>query len=99
MNKIRDAIKEEMSLCDREMRKSREEIIRLQERLDLFGDRKTMLFGLLQIIESDEKESEKHDKAQSEPLVIPEREAEGKSYLVVDGVARCPRKEGQNEQH
>lgn len=99
MSKIRDEIKDEMCLCDREIRKAREEIIRLQERLNLFDDRKTMLFGLLQIIESDEKESEKHDKAQSEPLVIPEREAEGKSYLIVDGVARCPRKEGQNERH
>ena len=95
MSKIRDEIKDEMSLCDREIRKAREEIIRLQERLNLFGDRKTMLFGLLQIIEGDEK----HDKAQSEPLVIPESEKKGKSYLVVDGVARCPRKEGQNEQH
>ena len=99
MSKIHDEIKDEMSLCDREIRKAREEIIRLQERLNLFDDRKTMLFGLLQVIESDENESEKNDKAQSEPLVIPEREAEGKSYLVVDGVARCPRKEEQNEQH
>lgn len=99
MSKIRDEIKDEMSICDREIRKAREEIIRWQERLNLFEDRKTMLFGLLQIIESDEKEDEKHDKAQSEPLKIPEREEKGKSYLVVDGVALCPRKGELNEQH
>lgn len=62
MSKIRDEIKDEMCLCDREIRKAREEIIRLQERLNLFDDRKTMLFGLLQIIDSDEKEVENKEQ-------------------------------------
>lgn len=99
MSKIRDEIKDEMSLCDREMSKAREEIIRLEERLNLFGDRKTMLFGLLQIIESDEKEVEKQDESHSKPHITPEIEEKGKSYLVIDGPARCPRKEELNEQH
>lgn len=43
-------IKIEMTLCDTEMRKAHEEIIRLQERLNLFSDRKTMLYGLLQTV-------------------------------------------------
>ncbi|MBP0983057.1 MAG: hypothetical protein J6A19_04960 [Oscillospiraceae bacterium] len=99
MSKIRDEIKDEMSLCDREIRKAREEIIRWQERSNLYGDRKTMLFGLLQIIESDEKEVEKQDESHSKPHITPEIEGNGKSYLIIDSVARCPRKEELNEQN
>lgn len=40
----------EMTICDAEMRKAHEEMIRLQERLNLFSDRKTMLQGLLQTV-------------------------------------------------
>lgn len=41
MNNIKDEISKEMSICDAEIRKAREEIIRLTERKVLFDDRKT----------------------------------------------------------
>lgn len=63
MKTIREEIDDEMALCDREILKSREEIIRLKERQDLFHDRKTMLFGLLQIIESEENKVNEQDGA------------------------------------
>lgn len=40
MKKIREEIKQGMALCDREIRKACEEIIPLQERQNLFDDRK-----------------------------------------------------------
>ena len=56
MNTIRDEISKEMSICDAEIRKAREEIIRLTERKVLFDDRKTMLYGLLQTLDREDKE-------------------------------------------
>lgn len=52
-------IKDEMSICDAEIRKAREEIIRLTERRVLFDDRKTMLYGLLQTLDRGDKEDTK----------------------------------------
>lgn len=56
MNNIKDEISKEMSICDAEIRKAREEIIRLTERKVLFDDRKAMLYGLLQALDRDDKE-------------------------------------------
>ena len=55
MNKICEEIKKEMAHCDMEMQKAHEEMIRLQERLNLFSDRRSMLFGLLEIMNDDVK--------------------------------------------
>lgn len=92
MKTIREEIKEEMALCDREIRKSREEIIRLQERQNLFDDRKTMLYGFLQILDSEENEAEEQDEAQDSTNTS----THTKTYIVVDGPARCPREEGRS---
>lgn len=59
MDNIRDEISKEMSICDAEIRKAREEIIRLTERKLLFDDRKTMLYGLLQTLDREDKENTK----------------------------------------
>lgn len=56
VNNIKDEISKELSICDAEIRKAREEIIRLTERKVLFDDRKTMLYGLLQALDRDDKE-------------------------------------------
>ena len=56
VNNIKDEISKEMSICDAEIRKAREEIIRLTERKVLFDDRKAMLYGLLQALDRDDKE-------------------------------------------
>lgn len=56
MDNIRDEISKEISICDAEIRKAREEIIRLTERKILFDDRKTMLYGLLQTLDREDKE-------------------------------------------
>ncbi len=56
MDNIRDEISKEMSICDAEIRKAREEIIRLTERKLPFDDRKTMLYGLLQTLDRGDKE-------------------------------------------
>lgn len=61
MKKIREEIEDEMSLCDREILKAKEEMIRLKERQNLFQDRKTMLYGFLQILDSEEKEVEEQE--------------------------------------
>lgn len=50
MKKICEEIEDEMSLCDREILKAKEEMIRLKERQNLFQDRKVMLYGFLQIL-------------------------------------------------
>lgn len=59
VDNIRDEISKEMSICDAEIRKAREEIIRLTERKLLFDDRKTMLYGLLQTLDREDKENTK----------------------------------------
>lgn len=56
MDNIRDEISKEISICDAEIREAREEIIRLTERKILFDDRKTMLYGLLQTLDREDKE-------------------------------------------
>lgn len=56
MGNIRDEISKEISICDAEIREAREEIIRLTERKILFDDRKTMLYGLLQTLDREDKE-------------------------------------------
>ncbi len=56
MDNIRDEISKEISICDAETRKAREEIIRLTKRKLLFDDRKTMLYGLLQTLDRGDKE-------------------------------------------
>lgn len=55
MSDIRDEIKKEMCICEREIQKARTEIARCEERVNLFDDRKIMLFGFLQILDSEEK--------------------------------------------
>ena len=45
MNNIKEEISKEIFICDAEIRKAREEIIRLTERKILFDDRKTMFFA------------------------------------------------------
>ena len=45
----------EIFICDAEIRKAREEIIRLTERKILFDDRKTMLRSLLDILDNEDK--------------------------------------------
>lgn len=47
MNNIREEISKKISICEAEIRKTREEIIRLTERNILFSDRKVMLHFLL----------------------------------------------------
>lgn len=47
MNNIREEISKKISICEAEIRKTREEIIRLTERNILFSDRKVMSHFLL----------------------------------------------------
>lgn len=61
MKKIREEIEDEMSLCEREILTAKEEMIRLKERQNLFQDRKTMLYGFLQIFDSEENEVEEQE--------------------------------------
>lgn len=55
MNNIKEEISKEIFICDAEIRKAREEIIRLTERKILFDDRKTMLRSLLDILDNEDK--------------------------------------------
>ena len=55
MNNIKEEISKETFICDAEIRKAREEIIRLTERKILFDDRKTMLRSLLDILDNEDK--------------------------------------------
>lgn len=57
MNNIREEISKEISICDAEIRKAHEEIIRLTERKNLFVDRKTMLRSLLDTLDNEDKEN------------------------------------------
>lgn len=59
LDNIRDEISKEMSICDAEIRKAREEIIRLTERQRLFEDRKTMLSFFVEILRY--SEDNKHE--------------------------------------
>ena len=55
MNNIKEEITKEKNNTDAEIRKAREEIIRLTERKILFDDRKTMLRSLLDILDNEDK--------------------------------------------
>ena len=55
INNIKEEISKEIFICDAEIRKAREEIIRLTERKILFDDRKTMLRSLLDILDNEDK--------------------------------------------
>ena len=57
MNNIKVEISKVIFICDAEIRKAREEIIRLTERKILFDDRKTMLRSLLDILDNEDKVS------------------------------------------
>ena len=55
MNNIREEISKEIFIFDAEIRKAREEIIRLTERKILFDVRKTMLRSMLDILDNEAK--------------------------------------------
>lgn len=59
MGYIRDEVEKEMRICEHEIWKARTEIARCEERVNLFDDRKTMLFGFLQILDREEKDAGK----------------------------------------
>lgn len=61
MNSIREEIEKEKRICEREILKARTEIARCEERINQYDDRKTMLFGFLQILDNEEKAAGKEE--------------------------------------
>ena len=59
MNKeIIKYIEKEIAFCDSKLRQCDSEFIKITERRNCYDDRKTMLFGLLELIEEDSEEKE-----------------------------------------
>ena len=70
MSLIREEIEKEMRICECEIWKARADMARCEERANLFDDRKTMLFGFLQILDSEEKAAGKEVSEKSEPKTL-----------------------------